>query len=180
MSAMSDPKPTPSPVPPPHFSSGYFRDVAAAGSRPPLGRGLVGHVPIVAGLMVGLGVLEVSLALLFVLFGLVSLAIPRDTGANPEMLAVLYGGMAMLTASCGSIRIAAGLYNLRFRRRKLGIVALGMGLAAAFTGMCAPTSIGLAVYGLIVLLNEPVIAAFDLGNEGKTPAEIQAAFPPGR
>ncbi len=175
---MTEPNLNPSPVPPPHFSSGYVRDATAADGRP-FGRGLVGHVPIVAGLMIGLGVLEVCLALLFVLFGLVSLTLPRDTGANPEMLAALYGSMAVVIASCGVLRIAAGLYNRRFRRRQLGIVALGFGLIAVFTGFCAPTAIGLAVYGLIVYLNEPVVAAFDLGQSGKTAGEIHAAFPPG-
>jgi hypothetical protein len=175
---MTEPNLNPPPVPPPHFSSGYFRDATAANARP-LGRGLVGHVRVVAGLMIGLGVLEVCLALLFVLFGLASFALPRESGANPEMLAALYGSMAVVTASCGALRIGAGLYNLRFRRRQLGIAALGFGLIAVFTGFCAPTAIGLAVYGLIVYLNEPVVAAFDLGQSGKTAGEIQAAFPPG-
>jgi hypothetical protein len=61
----------------------------------------------------------------------------------------------------------------------LGIFALGIGLIAAFTGFCAPTAIGLAVYGLIVYFDEPVVAAFNLGQSGKTPGEIHAAFPPG-
>jgi hypothetical protein len=46
------------------------------------------------------------------------------------------------------------------------------------TAYCAPTAIALAIYGLIVYVNEPVIAAFQMGSRGKTPAEINAAFPP--
>ena len=175
---MSQP-PSPPPIPPPHFSSGYFRDAAAQPDRRPLGRGLVGHVPIVAGLMVALGALEGGLALLFILFALVSLTIPRNSGANPELLAALYGSLAVVVGSCAILRVAAGVYARRFRRRNLAMVALGLGLAAAFTGFCAPTAIGLAVYGLIVLFNESVVAAFDLARGGKTRAEIEAAFPPG-
>jgi hypothetical protein len=32
------------------------------------------------------------------------------------------------------------------------------------------------VYGLIVYVNEPVIAAFEMASSGRTPAEIRAAF----
>jgi hypothetical protein len=35
------------------------------------------------------------------------------------------------------------------------------------------------VYGLIVYFNDSVIAAFDLGEAGKSTTEIQAAFPGG-
>jgi hypothetical protein len=142
---------------------------------------MVGHVPVLAGLMVGLGVLEIGLALMFALLGLVSLALPRDAGlANPGLLAAFYGALAVFVAACGILRVGAGMYVFRFRRRQVAMVALAGGLIAAFTGFCAPTAIGLAVYGLIVLLNESVVAAFDLGAGGKTPSEIQAAFPPGR
>jgi hypothetical protein len=177
---MSQPPSGPPPVPPPHFSSGYFSDAKADQHRRPIGRGMVGHVPIVAGLMVGLGVLEIAVALFFALLGLVSLALPPQAGLpNQELLAAFYGALAMFVGACGILRVAAGLYNFRFRRRKLGIVALGLGLAAAFTGFCAPTAIGLAVYGLIVFVNESVVAAFEMGASGKSPSEIQAAFPPG-
>lgn len=174
---MSEPS-SPSPVPPPHFSSGYFRDVTAADARRRLGRGLVGHVPIIAGLLVGLGVLEVAVAVVFVLFGLIGLALPPESGANPQMIFTIYVALAVMIGGCGVIRIAAGLANFRFRNRRLGIAALGIGLIAVFSGFCAPTSIAMAVYGLIVYLNDSVIAAFEMGNAGKTPGEIQSAFPP--
>jgi hypothetical protein len=128
--------------------------------------------------LVGLGVMELALALVFVLFGLIGLALPPESGANPRMIFTIYVAMAVVVGSCGVIRVAAGLTNLRFRNRRLGIAALGIGLIAVFTAFCAPTSIAMAVYGLIVYLNDSVIAAFEMGNAGKTPSEIQAAFPP--
>jgi hypothetical protein len=55
-----------------------------------------------------------------------------------------------------------------------------VGLIAAFTGLCAPTAIAVAVYGLIVYFNDSAIAAFEMGDRGKTRGEIEAAFPPGK
>jgi hypothetical protein len=176
---MSDPSPRSPPVPPPHFSSGYFRDASAADRRRNLGRGLVGHVPIVAWMMIVLGLLEGLLAFAFVLLALISSILPPESGANPVMLAIFYSGMAVFTLACAFVRLIAGLSVRRFRRRKLALAALGLGLLTVFTGACAPPAIGLAVYGLIVLFNDSVIGAFDLGEAGKTPSEIQAAFPPG-
>ena len=49
--------------------------------------------------------------------------------------------LAVPAALCGVVRIVAGIYNLRFRRRGLGLVALGLGLLTLATGYCAPTAI---------------------------------------
>jgi uncharacterized membrane protein YphA (DoxX/SURF4 family) len=175
---MTDPAPSPTPIPPPHFASGYFRDASVGNPQQQLGRGLVGHVPIVGGLMIALGVLEGLLAMFFVLFALISSLLPPESGANPVMLAIFYAGLAVFTLACGAIRLLAGLSVVRFRRRNLGLAALGIGLLPVFTGLCAPTSIGIAVYGLFVLLNESVIVAFEMASDGKSAAEIQRAFPP--
>jgi hypothetical protein len=113
------------------------------------------------------------------LLALISSILPPESGANPVMLAILYSGMAVFTLTCAFVRLIAGLSVRRFRRRKVALAALGLGLLTVFTGACAPMAIGLAVYGLIVLFNDSVIAAFDLGEAGQTPSEIQAAFPPG-
>jgi hypothetical protein len=170
---MSDPHTPPPSVPPPHFASGYFRDVSAAEARR-----LVGHVPIVAGLLVGLGVMEIALAFVAALFSLVALNLPPEARTNNQMLFAMYAGVAVMLGGCGTIRVGAGLSNFRFKSRRLGIAALGIGLLPVFSGFCAPTSIAIAVYGLIVYLNDSVIAAFEMGNAGRSSSEIQAAFPP--
>jgi hypothetical protein len=177
---MSDnPAPEP-PTSPTHFASGYFRDQTAAGALPELGRGMVGHVPIVAISLITLGVIEGGFALFCALFALVALALPRDAVGNAEVIALMYGAIAVTCAITGIFRIVSGLFNLSFRRRKLGIAALAVGLIAAFTGLCAPTAIAVAVYGLIVYFNDSAIAAFEMGDRGKTRGEIEAAFPPGK
>jgi len=175
---MSQPQ-SPNPYQPPTWSSDYFREPVQSGVSP-LGRGLVGHVPLVAiGLLVQ-GALELLLGLLFFLLGLIFLLVKDKELEGMAPLGGLMVAFAFLGLGCGFVRLIAGCYNLRYKRRALGMAALGLGLLTMITGYCAPTSIGLAVYGLIAYLNESVIAAFAMAEAGKSAAEIQSTFPPGR
>jgi hypothetical protein len=161
----------------PQWSSDYFRD--AAGDVTRHGRGLVGHVPIVAILLLVQGGLELAFGLFCLMFAALSFVLPPEAmgGMDARVMAVLMGIVGGTGAACGALRILAGLSNWNYRRRMLGITALGVGLASMFTGYCAPTAIALAIYGLIVYVNESVVAAFELGSQGRSKAEIQAAFP---
>jgi hypothetical protein len=76
----------------------------------------------------------------------------------------------------GVLRIVAGAFNYHYRRRALGITALACGLFTLITAYCAPTAIALAIYGLIVYVNEPVIMAFQMGDSGRPRAEIRTAY----
>jgi hypothetical protein len=118
----------------------------------------------------------------FVGFGLLIYVVPEEF--LPGMGSSGFGVFLLVVGTpgivCGALRIAAGFFNWSYRRRTLGMTALGVGLATIITGYCAPTAIALAIYGLIVYLNESVMAAFELGAQGRTKAEIQAAFPPDR
>ena len=91
------------------------------------------------------------------------------------MLAV-YGSMGLVSLVIGVLGIWAGIRMLKFRGRTLGIVALSSGLLSMFGCYCLPTAIGLFIYGLIVLLNEPVKRAFAMGEQGRTASEIQNQF----
>ena len=91
------------------------------------------------------------------------------------MLAV-YGSMGLIFLVVGVLGIWAGIRMLKFRGRTLGIVALSSGLLSMFGCYCLPTAIGLFIYGLIVLLNEPVKRAFAMGEQGRTASEIQNQF----
>ena len=134
------------------------------------------HVPIVAVLLIIQGVLEIGFGLFGGGFLALVLLAPQDELAGMRGLGIFLMILAVPAALCGAVRIVAGIYNLRFRRRGLGLVALGLGLLTLATGYCAPSAIALAVYGLIVYVNEPVIAAFAMASSGRTPAEIRAAF----
>jgi hypothetical protein len=160
-----------------------------AGYGLPSGRGMVGHVMVVSILMIVQGALEAlvggGLVVLGAVFPTMMQAEMRRGGGPPGgpspeamswiMLAV-YGGLGLLVLLGAVLHIWAGISNLKFRRRTLGIVALGVGLVSTFTCYCAPTSIALAVYGLVVYLSPQVAQAFTMGQAGKTRAEIDAAF----
>jgi len=152
--------------------------------RPP---GLVGHVRVVAILMLVQGALEV-----FAAFGLGVMAIvmPRmmeadfQHAANAPQLppnffwifTVEFGVMAAAALIAAMLHIAAGLRNYRFRGRVLGIVALAGGLLTFFTCYCLPTAICLSIYGLIVYLNRSVSDAFCMGESGCSSSEILTTF----
>jgi hypothetical protein len=161
----------------PQWNNDYFREAGSDASQP--GRGLVGHVPIIATLLIVQGILEFCLGAFFSAFAALTFVLPAEAlaGISSSGLIILMAVIGVLGIVCGALRVAAGLYNWSYRRRTLGITALGVGLATILTGYCAPTAIALAIYGLIVYVNESVVSAFELGTQGRSKAEIQAAFP---
>ncbi len=175
---MNQPR-APKPSEPPTWSSDYFREPVASGVSP-LGRGLVGHVPLVAIGLIVQGALELLLGVFLLLLGLTFMVAKDKELEGMAPIGGLMLGFAIPSLGCGFVRVIAGYYNLRYRRRGLGMAALGLGLLTMITFYCAPTSIGLAVYGLIVYLNESVAAAFAMAESGKSTIDIQAAFPPPR
>lgn len=167
---------------------------AAAGADPAFyamsahasSRKLVAHVPVVAILMMVQGGLELLMGLgLAVMAGVFPLLLELEQGPAREvppfeavrwiMLAV-YGGLGLLTIAAAVLHFLAGLRNYRFRSRTLGVVALAAGLVTVFSCYCAPTSIALAVYGLIVYLNADVAQAFQMGQAGQSKEEILGKF----
>jgi hypothetical protein len=149
------------------------------------GPGLVRHVMPVAILMLVQGGLELLMSLLFVALtvavpfmvpdGSPAAATPSPAALRP-MLMTIYGVMGSGGLVAGILHIAAGIFGLRFRRRTLGVVALIGGMASITTIYCLPTSIGLAIYGLITYFNPAVVAAFALGDAGMPAAAIRARF----
>ena len=73
----------------------------------------------------------------------------------------------------GGLNIAAGIKNLKYRSRTLGIAALCLGIVPVFTCYCAPTAIGILIYGLIIYLNRDVSRAFEMGEQGISPEQIK-------
>ena len=173
MSHFSDASPPPS-----GWSSNDFRDSAHSPAAAQKDRGLIGHVPLVAALMIAQGVLELLFAVFCIGFTAAVFFNADGPLAGMRGLMVLIGIAGGLSLLIGLLRTVAGLFNLRYRRRGLGMIALVAGLLTMLTAYCAPTGIALAVYGLIVYLNEPVIAAFALGDRGRSTADIRSAFPP--
>ena len=174
---MNQPSPE-NPFSPSQWSNDQFREAAIAPGASRLGRGMIGHVPMVAMLLIVQGVLEILFGLMCLAFIALIVWAPDPELAQMRPLATLVGVLCVPAFGCGLLRIVAGCFNLAFRRRVLGMVALGVGLLTLMTAYCAPTAIALAIYGLIVYVNEPVIAAFEMARRGRTTSEIHAAFPP--
>jgi len=142
---------------------------------PPRKPGPVKHVPIVAVLMIVQGALEALLGLLFLIFGPVALSGAMAQGGSeppPVFVGVLAIFLALFLLASAGLLIFAGIRNLKYRSRTLGLVALAVGALSSITCYCAPTALGLLIYGLIVYLNGDVRRAFELGEQGATSDEI--------
>jgi hypothetical protein len=175
-------------VPP---TPGYFSDhphqvpgsPAAYDPRLPR-RGMVQQIRVVAILNAVQGTLELLMSLMYLLmggfFGLFMRAEMARNDPNGEVFAnimagimLVFGGMMLLSAG---LRIYSAFRNYFLQSRVLAIVSLCLGLLAAFTGYCAPTAIGIAVYGLIVLFNKEAIEAFELRSKGASAEDVLAVF----
>lgn len=116
----------------------------------------------------------VLLAGLFMLVYGISLAVsfssmpepvPIDPDApRPEMIeGIMTWTMLALGAAhttVGGLQLFAGFRVRGFRGRIVAIVSFLLGVLTVFGCYCAPSSLGLLVWGLIVLLHGPVAARF--------------------
>jgi hypothetical protein len=152
------------------------------------GLGMVNQVRIVAILNCVQGALEMLMGLMLVamavimpiVIGMEQNAPDRNGQPPPEelkwFLSGLYGVMGGLPLIAGILRVYAGIQNFRFRGRTLGIVSFSVGLCSIFGCYCAPTSIAVFIYGLIVYLNPAVKAAFEMGQQGLNGDQILTSF----
>ena len=95
---------------------------------------------------------------------------------DPSLAAILYVVVGLVIAVIGGLNIFAGLKVKNYRGKTLAIIALAAGLLASLTCWCAPTALGLLIYGLIVLMNEDVKRAFEMGEQGYSPQDIQRNY----
>ena len=149
-------------------------------------RGMISHVRVVAILSLVQASLEILAAIGLIVTAIVFLFMgpgpwtngqqPPNGGPSPDMapyfIAALYGGLGLFILAIGGTRLFAGIRLYHFRSRTLGIVSLAMGIGTVFTCYCLPTALALAIYGLIVLLNEPVSAAFQQVAAGESASDI--------
>jgi hypothetical protein len=118
------------------------------------------------------------------LFAIMKLAPPSPASSSsappPDavlgMASAIYVVMGAPAVISGVLCIIAGIKNLKFRSRTLGMVALGSCAASVLTCYCLPTGIGLMVYGLIVYINDQTAKAFELGEQGMTTEQVHAAM----
>ena len=150
------------------------------------GQGYVNQVRVVAILNCVQGGLEMAIGLMLVAVAIIMPIVigmdQQDRQGNPpppEMklfIGGLYGVMGGLPLIAGLLRIVAGIANFRFRGRTMGLISFFVGLVSMMVCYCAPTSIAVLVYGLIIYLNPAVKAAFDMGQQGMSGDQILASF----
>jgi hypothetical protein len=83
-------------------------------------------------------------------------------------------GIPVLIA--GIMNVAAGVRILNTRGRIFAIVALFTNIIPLFTCYCTPTSLGLMIYGLIILFQADVAGAFRRVAAGGLPDPDKAPF----
>lgn len=148
----------------PQRSTNYFADKPALGVQLQNHRGLIGHVPIVGGLLIAQAILELMMFVFAVGFGILFANIPAGPNSPKMPLGQAMFGFAILgTFSLVGLiaHLTAGIAMILFSHRRLAFVMVCVGFAAVMTVYCAPTALVLAIYAMIVLINEPVIWAFD-------------------
>lgn len=157
---------------------------------PPQPPGLVSHVRIVAVLMMVQGVLAACFGLFYCSIGFVipvfmEVAGRKDPNFNAGndqkmvwLFTALYVALGAPTMAAGILGIVAGIKGYGFRGRTLSIAALVTGIISIATCYCGPTAIALAVYGLIVLLNQEVTQAFQMRQQGYSSEQVLATFSP--
>ncbi len=77
------------------------------------------------------------------------------------MLYAVYGLIGVVALVLGPLQIWAGICAMRRRGRRVIFAALVGGLAALITVYCGPTTLVLAIWGLILLSRDDVRRAFE-------------------
>lgn len=137
-----------------------------------VGSGRSHHLPTLGILTIIHGVL---LALAGILYGVTysgmgfwMSALPPPQGADPAaaqfpiaFMIVIGVVIGLLHIVPGVLQIIAGLKLRKRRGRIFGIVAMSVAMLTGIACYCLPTSIGLLVFGLIVLLDQGVKEVMD-------------------
>jgi len=173
----------------PAFDSKQFQDQPAFVPPGAQDSSWVGQVRIFAILNAVQGVLEIpmgmfttGMALLFPALIQMDKARNPNAGPQPEefmwFVSAIYLAIGIPVLASGILRVVAAIRNYSFKGRTLGIVSICAGLGSMLSCYCAPTAIGLLVYGLILFLNPAVKMAFEMARQGQTADRILAAFSP--
>ncbi len=77
-----------------------------------------------------------------------------------QWIGVFYGFLAAAIGAIAAMRLASGILMLKKRGRVFSIVVSIVGLLSVFTCYCAPTSLALSIYSLVVLIQPSVMEDF--------------------
>lgn len=144
---------------------------------------IVNQVPIVGALLIVVGVLELLMsAMLLIGAVFLPMAIAQAQKQNAgnqidttfmNVMLGYYIGIGGITFIFAILRIIAGSLAFFLKGRGLLFVSLIGGLVSIGTFYCAIFSIGIGVYGLVVLLHPSVKLAFDMRQSGMSAEEVR-------
>ncbi|GEM_PF-4988230 len=148
---------------------------------------MVNQVTVIGILMIVNGSLATLLGILIAIVGPLMFSLFTQQGAQmPQeaqqvvtVISVVYLVYGSVIAIAGIMNIAGGISALRFRSRNFVITALFFNIAA-LCSYCLPTSLGLMIWGLIVMFQGDVAQAFTLGMSGYSADEIKQRMGVGR
>lgn len=138
----------------------------------------VKQLPVLGVLVIVQGALEAMLALLGIFMVVVMWMVENQAqlknefrnaggGLQPVVMIVVYGVVAVVMTALSIIRIGSGIAILRRKNRMFAIVSTIICVGSVFTCYCAPTSIAICVYAMILLFHPTVERAFALRAEGR-------------
>lgn len=150
----------------------------------PSSSGLVNQVMVVGILQIVFGAMELLMGGLLLFYaGFFAFIMPnmKNPGGAPPPEAMFWMSIGFaiggIVVFCFSIlRITSGIYSFWFKKRTLMLVSLLGGMVTLFTCYCLPFSLGVGIYGLIVMLDPAVRQAYRLSAEGVPAEEIKARF----
>ncbi|MDZ4848570.1 MAG: hypothetical protein SGI77_04700 [Pirellulaceae bacterium] len=150
----------------------------------PQQNGMISHVMVIGILQIVLGCLELFMGAVLIFYAVFFTAIlpnmkNQSPPPPPEMMfwmSIGFGVGGVIVAIFSLLRILSGITSFRFRGRTLMITSLIGGMITSLTCYCAPFSIGLGVYGLIVMMHPGVIKAYEMGTSGMAASEIKTRF----
>jgi hypothetical protein len=145
------------------------------------------QVPIVGVLMIVNGSMTILMGLVLAAMGpliytLVKMDGAQRNGMGPgdegvlTVMSAVYLILGLVVLASGILNVFGGIRARNYRSRTVVLVALFANMISIFTCYCAPTSIGMMIYGLIVIFQPDVARAFELGQQGISPDEIRREF----
>jgi hypothetical protein len=140
---------------------------------------VVGQVKLVGILMIVHGITVAIMGGLYAALGSMFMFFTPPAGGGgppPELFLVVYGVIGGAILICGILTSIAGYRVMTLRNRVFGLVALFLNVVPLISCYCAPTSIAMMVYGLIVLFQPDVSRAFGLVAGGATAEEAVRKF----
>ncbi len=151
------------------------------------GRSYVQQIPVISSLFIAQGVLLLLMGGYFIVLGVFMGNMDQfmPPGAQQAefqdmQLSIMFwamgaiGGMILIISI---LHFVAAFLGFNYKGRVFGIVTMVLGLLSLLSCYCAPTAIGLAVYGMIIYLNPASAKAFQMGKSGMKKQEILSHFP---